>query len=137
MRWDRLLQVADAIEQSPNGVGFNMCAFYAKVTDNWLLEDALGRGCSTIACVGGHAAILSGEPLDGIEFKGAMWLELNADERRELFTGVSDEGIINLSELNGHGKLVPEALRWMAKNNTISWTEAFKQMGIELKVSPI
>lgn len=91
MNKERILQIADAIENHTLNLGFNLTFFKAEVgTDIDLvnsdtkLVDHSGHNCGTVACIAGWSAELRGSPTVSINAE-ADWLGLEYDTAANLF----------------------------------------------------
>ncbi len=58
MNKERLLALADRIENLDGELGFNMAHWY---DENSGLDDMSGHDCGTVACIAGHAVDMFGE----------------------------------------------------------------------------
>ncbi len=147
MYTDKLRQVADAIENHAKlGVKFDMDVFLEPVS-------TIAHTCGTVGCIGGFT-LLELDPeraeYEVNSFKGYVapkpeWLypsggmKLSRSERagellgltyvqaKHLFFGTDTKVTFEL--INYNAARVPEALRWMADNQVISWDGAVTAAG--------
>ena len=81
------------LEWEENPVGFDMGEWFSHRGRVTVGEDIRNivkfHSCGTVACIAGHAAILSGLPLKDVSFwkLAEKWLGLTGDESRILFFG--------------------------------------------------
>ena len=124
MNTELLRRIADAIESQSVGsrkVGLNMLHWHGQY-----------HACGTSACVAGYTELIeTGQASISIDVgeRARVSLALSQDQAHELFYGedLAKElgvGLITAQErINASEHLVPDALRWMADNETIDWRQ--------------
>lgn len=122
-------------------VGFNM-AVYRRFSDLKYL-DMSEHKCGTVACIAGHAVILSKEPIlpdlckslyDDVNYfhKAMAWLELTADEAQYLFSGSFANGT-SMSKIPLDRAI--EELNYMVEHGHTSRTQKIPYFEIEVAIS--
>lgn len=91
--------------------------------------------CGTSACVAGWACLINNPAAFYERLQGLYWfatedpaqrlLGLTKDEAHHLFYG----GNVGMHQINEVREYVPDALRWMALNDTVDWYRALSAVG--------
>lgn len=126
--WNILREVAEHIKPD----NFDMRIFAGKVD------------CKTIACIAGHVVwikhpakfkriLLTGR-INRITVLAREELDITEDDSDKLFFALNSGIPLYMISKNSH--LVPDALRWMIKNEKISWDEALKAVGFKEEERP-
>ena len=118
MNKERVLALADAIEQHTLPIGFNMRDFFAEH-----IPDMSGHGCGTTACIAGWAAMLSGRKDDctsgyAAESVATEWLEISERTAAHLFYG---EGQAHRERASARDAV--RTLRRFAETGRVDWYE--------------
>lgn len=113
-----VLRVADAIEKGElvkRGIGFNMAAWNNDAEIHGL-RDLSGHRCGTVACIGGHAAILfpEGHPNET--------LGLSLSEGKELFYAWSYREWYDVKLRNITIRHAVAVLRHLAETGEVDWS---------------
>lgn len=138
VKWEILEQVADRIQADLDS--FDMMYYYTDI-------------CGTAACVGGHIVWMTDEEKffelsksgslfskgERIETEALKILGVDSSTRpfssqvvAMLFTG----GDISMDFIEENKCDVPNVLRWMAKNKSLNWRDAFSVLGKDFPMYP-
>lgn len=91
MNIERLTLLADTLEHHRLDIGFNMHTYFLapspSLYPSGIYPDLTGRGCLTVACIAGWAAVLSGvqTPDESADIYAMDYLDLDMTTASDLF----------------------------------------------------
>lgn len=124
MNREHILLVADAIEHHKlPSIGFNMSCL---MMEHGHYPDLSGRGCGTVACIAGHAVILSSPDtnwskafLNDIEDAAQKYLDIREDQAFDLFFADNGPDLTDITL-----EMAVRTLRHFAETGVIKWVFA-------------